>query len=255
MEYTLLQMTQEILSNMDSDEINTLSETTEAMQVARCIRQTYYNLIEDLNPPQHYIPFNLTATDSTTPTIMSLPDKIVKLQWIKYNKQGVSETAPFLEEVYFMPKDEFFKRMYLLNADETYIETFNYSLDGILVPIIYRTDRMPTYYTSLDNSGLIVFDSLDTAVETFLTGTKSYGYGRKEVEFQLTDSFIPDLEEPMFARLLNESKVLAFAELKSVDHAIANRDAKRARNRSGVDKYRAPHISDFDQLPNFSRKR
>lgn len=254
MKYQLIDMVQELLSAMDSDEVDSISDTTEAMQVAHCVRTAYYNLIEDIDPPQHYVTFNLTTAGSTAPTIMTLPSEISKLSWIKYNKIAFGETNPFWEEIRFLDKHEFFDRMYRLNTDETNIDSYSYQSSGIAVPIIYLNDRQPTYYTSFDNDGTILFDSLDTSVDTTnLSTDKTVAYGRKSIDFSLANDFVPDLEEPMFSRLLNEAKVLAFAELKSVDHAIANRNANRSRNRAAKDKFRTKHLSDFDALPHFGR--
>ena len=50
---TLLEMTQNILSDMDSDEVNGIADTTEAMQVATIIRTTYYDLIANRSIPEH----------------------------------------------------------------------------------------------------------------------------------------------------------------------------------------------------------
>lgn len=255
MKYTNLEMVQEILSDMDSDEITAISDTTEAGQVVRCIRQSYYALIEDLDPPQHYVTFTLTAGGSSAPTILLIPDTISKMMWVKYNKISLTDTSNNYEEVRFMPKHEFFDRMYLLDGSETNVGSFNYQSTGMNMPLFYRNDRAPTYYTSFDNAGTVIFDSIDTSVDSFLTADKNIAYGRKTITYDLDDDFVPDLEEPMFSRLLNEAKILAFAELKSVDHAIANRNAQRSRNRSPENKFRTRHMSDFDQLPNFARRR
>ena len=42
---TLLEMTQDIMSDMDSDEINSINDSVEALQVAQIIKTTYYNII------------------------------------------------------------------------------------------------------------------------------------------------------------------------------------------------------------------
>ena len=53
MKYTLLEMTQDILSNMSSDEVNSISDTTESLQVATIIKQKYFDLISRVNRPEH----------------------------------------------------------------------------------------------------------------------------------------------------------------------------------------------------------
>ena len=46
---TLLQMTQDIMSDMDSDDINSINDSVEALQVAQIIKTTYYNIIDGKN--------------------------------------------------------------------------------------------------------------------------------------------------------------------------------------------------------------
>ena len=41
MKFTLLEMVQEILSDMDSDEVDSIEDTVEAEQVATIVRSTY----------------------------------------------------------------------------------------------------------------------------------------------------------------------------------------------------------------------
>ena len=45
----LLAMTQDILSDMDSDDVNSINDSVEALQVAQIIKTTYYNIIDGKN--------------------------------------------------------------------------------------------------------------------------------------------------------------------------------------------------------------
>lgn len=255
MQYTLLQLTQEVLSSLDSDEVNSISDTSESTQVARIIRQAYFDLVEDIKLPKHYTVFELTSsTDATKPTLMTIPSDINKIEWIKYNTIALTETAPNYETMQYLPKDTFFDMMYNLNTDDTYVNSFDLStIDASSVAVLYRNDKAPQYYTNLDNFN-IIFDSYDSAVETTLQKSKTVCYGRRNITFDLVDGTSIDLDDSLFPRLLNDSKELAFAELKSVGHAIANRNSKRARSRSLADKYRVEKESAFNQLAYFGRK-
>jgi|SRR3990167_3718967 len=255
MKYTLLQMTQEILSSMDSDEVNSINDTTEAQQVARCIRQAYYDLIDDLDPPEHYSMFELTDSgDNAKPTLMTVPADINLVRWVKYNKIANGETAPNYQYIEFLPMDDFLRMMYNLNIDESNIASFDITIDSDSIAVNYINDHSPTYYTCFGDDNTLIFDSYDVAVDTRLAKAKTICYGKKLITFSLSDSTTPDLDEPYFVRLLNEAKLLTFAELKSTDHAIANRNARRSRTKSEARKYRVKKESYFDQLPNFSRK-
>ncbi len=95
MKLTLLQMTQSILSSLSSDEVNSIADTTESMQVAEVIRQTYFNIISRVNFPEHDQLVQLEPSlDLTQPVIMYIPDGIGKVSWIKYYNSNILGTPP-----------------------------------------------------------------------------------------------------------------------------------------------------------------
>lgn len=255
MKYTVLEMTQEILSSMDADEINSINDTTEALQVARIIRQSYLDLVEDTKPASHFVPFELNASvDISKPVLMTVPAGINKVLWIKYNIQAVGATAPDYVYMDYLDRETFLERMSHLNLDDTYVDSLEFpSTNSSNITLLFRNDGPPQFYTDLDNN-TIMFDSYDSDVDTTLQKSKTICYGRRNVDLILSDDTVPDLDDSMFPRLLNEAKELCFAELKSVSHAVANRNARRGRSRSTRDKFRSTTLSDFDQLPNFGRK-
>jgi hypothetical protein len=51
MKKTLLEMTQDILNDMDSDEVNSISDTVEAQQVANIIKTCYNEMISNRDWP------------------------------------------------------------------------------------------------------------------------------------------------------------------------------------------------------------
>src|SRR5882762_9586205 len=86
MKRTLLDLTQNILSALNSDEVNSIGDTVESAQVAEIIRTTYYNIMGRAELPEHEKLFNLaSSTSSVTPTVMYRPlEGVVKINWIKY---------------------------------------------------------------------------------------------------------------------------------------------------------------------------
>src|SRR5690606_26701089 len=84
--YTLLKMTQLILSAMDSDEINSIDDTTEAQQVVDQIETTYNDLASTLDFPDNWDFFELQPSlDMSKPTLMHLPQNVAKIEWLKYD--------------------------------------------------------------------------------------------------------------------------------------------------------------------------
>lgn len=82
---TLLEMTQEVLSSLDSDSVNSISDTVESTQVATIIKRKYYDIISRGALPDQQVLIQLTASgDATLPTLMYIPAGVVQIDWIKY---------------------------------------------------------------------------------------------------------------------------------------------------------------------------
>src|SRR6185503_3238247 len=110
--YTLLKMTQLILSSMDSDEINSIGDTTEAQQVVDIIETTFDHLSSTMSLPEHYDLFELdAAADATRPTLMYVPDEVERIVWVQYDNREDGATVRLMRPVYFLEKTEFFRRM------------------------------------------------------------------------------------------------------------------------------------------------
>ena len=85
MKMSLLEMTQDILSALNSDMVNSISDTPESLQVAQCIKNTYFNMLGRYDMPEHNQLFNLNASNDTTkPVLMYRPDGVTRIEWIDY---------------------------------------------------------------------------------------------------------------------------------------------------------------------------
>jgi hypothetical protein len=94
MKMTLLQMVQSILSSMGSDEVNSISDTTESLQVADIVKQTYMNMLGRYDLPQHNQLFQLQASDSvTSPVLMTFPQGVTRIEWLKYLDTNPADNA------------------------------------------------------------------------------------------------------------------------------------------------------------------
>lgn len=82
---TLLEMTQEVLSALDSDAVNSISDTVESTQVATIIKRKYYDILSRGSIPDQQVLLQLTASgDATKPTLMYVPEGVVRIDWVKY---------------------------------------------------------------------------------------------------------------------------------------------------------------------------
>lgn len=90
---TLLSMTQDILSALSSDEVSSISDTVESLQVANIIKNKYYDMVARSDPPKQDQLFQLTASgDSAKPTLMYMPSTVTRVNWIKYYNSSPNNT-------------------------------------------------------------------------------------------------------------------------------------------------------------------
>lgn len=254
MKLTLLELVQEILSSMDSDEVNSITDTTESLQVAHVVKNCYFDLISRTKLPEHYTLFNLEASgDNTKPTLMSMPDSFSEAVWIKYNTETTTDTDINMVLMKYLTLEDFLNYIHQFSESDTNVGTFEHTVGTSTFTVLYKDDKAPQFYTSFDDS-TILFDSYDSDVDTTLQGSKTLCYGRKVIDFALEDGYTPDLDENHFSLLLNEAKTLAWTELKQSQHPKAELNARRGwvGLQKTVEKVKT--LSDFDKLPNFGRK-
>ena len=80
---TLLDMTQNILSALDSDAVDSIDETVEAIQVADLVKEAYFDIMSQRDWPFLFQLSQLTGlSDVNNPTKMLLPATVNKVKWI-----------------------------------------------------------------------------------------------------------------------------------------------------------------------------
>lgn len=261
LKYTLLELTQAVLSSLDSDEVNSITDTVESQQVVEVIKTVYDDMISRGDLTSNKILFNLNASgDVTKPVLMTKPDFIDRIEWLKYNIILNTETDPVWEELTYLNVSDFMDYIHAYRPSETNVDTFDYSINGSIFTFTYRNDTRPQYYTSFDDNTL-VFDSYDNTVDTTLQATKTLAYGSKTTSFTKTDTFTPSLSDQQFSLLLNEAKSLAWAELKQTAHTKAETSARRGwrhlqKTRQTVPDdhkfFNSAHA--FNRIPSFGRR-
>jgi hypothetical protein len=261
MKYTLLELTQAVLSSMDSDEINSITDSVESQQVVQVIKTVYDDMISRGDLVSNKILFNLVASgDVTRPVLMTKPENIDRIEWLKYNCVLDGDTDPAWAEMQYLPVSDFVEYTHGYNPSETNVDTFEYNTEGFVFTFTYRTDQAPRFYTSFDDNTLI-FDAYDSDVDTTLQASKTLGYGAKHTDFLEEDAFIPNLQPQQFNLLLNEAKSLAWTELKQTVHGKAEVSARRGWRHLQKTRQTVPdnvflnNAHSFDTLPNFGRQR
>lgn len=253
MKFTLLEMVQEILASMDSEEVNSISDTVESNQVALLIRSVYYDLAIDLGLPEHETIFELNASGSTTrPVLMTAPDNVAVIREIRYNKQEDGDTTADYVPLTFKPLDEFLTQQNGLREDDDATQ-MTFTVNSESFETMYKSDVHPTCYTTPDDYTFL-FDSYQSDVDTTLQKSKTMVFGVVYPTFTLSDNFTPDLDVTQFSLLKNRAKVRAFAELKQTDNKEASGEARRQKIIVQKRKRTAPDVSPLEKFPKYGRK-
>jgi hypothetical protein len=213
---------------MDSDEVNSIGDTVEAKQVVTVIESVYNNIVARTELPEHFEVFELVASgDPAKPNIMYMPNYVDTIEWIRYNNLKEQRS----EELKFIPSTEFFVRNN--NLGTTYKGDLRLSKstvykEGSSIDFYFLNDRDPTEYSLIEGIG-VIFNGVNLSVEDTAEKNSTLAYGRRSFGFVQEDSFVPPLTPQHFNLLYQESKALAFAELKQTQHAIAEKNAKESR--------------------------
>ena len=244
---TLLDMTQDILSDMDSDEVNSINDSVESLQVAQIIKSTYYNIIDGRDYDFLYELFQLDSSGTNTrPTHMELPETIIDLKWIKYNTRKTTDTKDkYLKIKYLMPEDF----MEVVDKRDSSKSNVTVVTDPTGISINVMNDKAPEYFTSFDDE-VLVFDSYDSDMEATLLNNKTQCHGKRSVTFTMSDNFTPDLPVQMFSYLLAEAKSTSFVTLKQMANAKAEQVSVSQKRRMSQDAWR---VKNGIHYPNYGR--
>ena len=224
---TVLEMTQDILSDMNSDEVNSINDTPDALQVAQILKSTYFDLIGNKNWPHLRSLITLEASgDSTKPTHMKVPELVKEFVWINYNKRDVDDNRDKYEEVKFLHPDEFLLLTNGYDNSQTEVDTIT-DFSGVKFNI--KNDEPPTFWTTFDDEYL-VFNSYDNEVDTTLQSSKTQALAFTEPTWTTSDGFIPDLPSEAFPALLAEAKSACFLRLKQMPDQKSEQQSQRQRS-------------------------
>mgnify|MGYP003675525854 CR=1 FL=1 len=168
---TLLTMTQRILNDMDSDQVNSISDTTESSQVASIVETIYYDLIANKSIPEHRELFQFTAlADSTKPNYLKYPSTMTQVQWFKYDKRDSgTDTKINYTDVDYLSPTEFIEHVNTRDSSDTNISTIT---DTSGIKLLIKKNFNPTYWTSFDDE-FVVCDSYESTIDTTLISSKT----------------------------------------------------------------------------------
>lgn len=222
----VLGFVQDCLSILDSDEVDSISDTTESLQVATLLSDIYYEFInrQDWQWLKRAVTLD-GGGDISQPTKLSLPSGIKRITTIWYN---VSDDDDKVEnrKLQFRCVEDF------LDAGSAGISGDKLIRQGNEASFYVKTDRPPTFYTVFDDK-TIFCDSYQSTVESTLVNAKVSAVGFVIPPFEVRDGFVPDLPEHMVSLLqhsLNSAASIHFNKAPlAIENTMAERQLSQAR--------------------------
>jgi hypothetical protein len=228
---TLLDMTQNILSAMNSDEVNSITDTVESQQVAEEIRTTFLELYNNHDMGSFEGLVNLESPgSSSTPHVLTLPTNVQFVKWIKYRDFSNTSSDVTYKELEYLDPEVFVQHIVEQTDPASSVSVQLLPTSAVTYPI--DNTRAPRYYTILDDDQTIVFDAFDNAHESWLTGGNSLAWATQYKTFTVDDNFIPPIPASEFPHLLAEAKAACFINIKEIANSNESMRARRQLVRS-----------------------
>jgi hypothetical protein len=251
MSTTVLDIVQDMLSAIDSDEVNSIGDTTEAMSAARLVSNVYDNIVDEHSLKSVSTLFQLVPT--STPVIMTIPTGFHSIQWIKYDISGPEDPTDY-NTILYCPPDAFMGHVEgrSLEDNPDLIVTEEITISNGIKFFAYF-DRAPEIWTTFDDVS-VVFDSYNKDYDAVLQGSKTNCYGEGKPSLTVDDT-TPIALSPRYITLLRTESIAMAQDLwKDGVTPKIEQSAQRMRVRA----QRTKHIdaqSRATALPDYGRKR
>jgi hypothetical protein len=221
---TLLEIVKDVLNDMDSDLVNSISDTVEAEQIAQICKSVYFDVITTIDLPEHDELMTVTGlSNSAKPNFMDA-NSITEIKELRYNV-STSGTLEYKLIPYIAPS-EFVQEILTRDSSASNVITVADPTSNISLPIL--NDKMPDFYTSFDDRYLC-FDSYLATTDTTLQSSKTLVLGTKIPTFTVANSSVPDMDDTIFPYYLAEVKSRCFSMLKGGPDVKVEQFARKHR--------------------------
>lgn len=204
---------------MNSFQVNSISDTEEALQVASIIEDKYYSMLETMDWPvdSNYLPL-VASMVNAGPTTLSIPAEVDKIDHLRYDGVSLDYIDPelFLQKALDPANAD--------NADMTLVQ-FGPDIQGYVLK-----NKNPEYFTTFDDK-LIVCDSYDAETEDKLVTSKSLASVFKHQVITIDDSTPIPITKKMEPYFLAEVKAACFKKIKQQVSDEDERDRRIQRSR------------------------
>lgn len=245
---TLLEMVQDILGAMESDVVNSVTDTEQAKLVANEIRNVYYQLVAQKDTPEHEELTQLEAlSDTDKPNYLKIPAGYKDIRAIRYDHSGSIGGDPEMKLLKYLHPEDFLRKVLTKDTEDTILVT---DFSGSQMYI--KNTVHPTYWTSFDDEH-IVTDAYKGSLESTLQQSRSLALSTKLPTFSVSnDAFVPDLDEHLFPLLLAEAKSTAMVNIKQLENRKVEQQVREQKiNRR---RYKSNFKGILDDRPNYGRK-
>lgn len=236
-----------VLDITKGEYIYTLNQSMVSTQVTEILRDTYFSIIDGKDWPNLYKAFQLTQSSASTPTHMTFSNTVMDVQYIKYNVKNLTDTKDRYTEIKFMLPKDF---MAMLDARDSAATNVTQITDVTGIYLNLYDDRAPSRYTSFDEK-TIIFDSFDSAVETYLKTIKTQCYGKIYPTVVMDDDEYFDLPVEAFSYLLNEAKSTATLKILQMPDEKAEQESITQKRRMSQEAWK---IHNGITYPDYGRK-
>lgn len=245
---TLLEMVQDILGAMESDLVNSVTDTEQAKRVASEIRNVYYQMVVQQDIPEHKELVQLEALgDTDKPNYLKIPSAYKDIKEIHYDHSDTIGGDPEMFELTYQPPEVFLRKHLTKDETDTILIT-----DFSGVKFYIGDDKHPEYWTSFDDEH-IVTDSYKGSLESTLQQSRSLAMSAKVPAFSTSDDdFVPDLDEHLFPLLLAEAKSTSMVNMRQLENRkiesqVRSQKIRKRQNRKNF-------LEAYKDSPNYGRK-
>lgn len=243
MSRTLLYTVQRVLEKLNLDPVNSINDTEDSLLVSREAESTFYDLMTrgEWQDKLDLLELN-SVSDLSNPTALRFASEVHNISSLRYDITTEEDDYKRIREIKWLDPEDFLEKSYSLNTSNDGVEEVVYQD----FPIFIRTDKMPDYYTSFDNTTLI-FDSYDSETEDTLIGTKTICYGKAVPTWLQDDGFIIPVQDSVYPLFLS---MLASACSFYMNSEVNQEDERRQQR--GISRMRREQIrTELEYFPKF----
>ncbi len=248
---TLLELVQDILNELDSDEANSINDSSEAQQVASTVRSCFEELISNRNWPHLKKLLQLEPSgNASRPNYMKIPDNVKELIEIRYNVKKLANDQDEYKKITYLDPEAFLDKINQRDSTAANIITVS---DFSGVPLLIQDDVAPAYWTSFDDE-YVVFDSYNAALDSTLQNSKVQTIVYAEPVWVHEDDAIPDLPSEAFSLLFEEALSVCSINFKQMKNEKAEQKSQRQNRWLARKAWKAKGGLDYEDYGRKSRK-